>query len=73
MYAFYVRKGANKHTVADAIEALYSVKPVKVRIAKRPPKRKRIRVVGRERETSKVGGAKKAYVFLKDGDKIQLT
>lgn len=73
VYAFLVRDSANKHTVADAIEVLYGVRPTKVRIAKRPSKKKRIRIPGREREHGMTAQKKKAYVFLREGDTIKLT
>ena len=73
VYAFFVRKTATKHTVADAIEAQYNVRPVQVRIAKKPAKKRRIRIPGREREYGMTSQKKKAYVYLKKGDTIQLT
>lgn len=73
IYTFIVRREATKHSVADAIETLYNVKPKKVHIAKRPPKKKRIRIPSREREHGITATKKKAYVFLREGDKIQLT
>ena len=73
VYTFLVRGSANKHTVADAVEVLYGVRPTKVRIAKRPSKRKRIRLPGREREYGMTAQKKKAYVFLREGDTIKLT
>ena len=73
VYAFLVQNRANKYSVADAIEALYGVRPKKVRIAKRPPKRKRLRVPGKEREHGLTAQKKKAYVFLREGDTIKLS
>lgn len=73
VYAFLVQDRANKYSVADAIEALYGVRPKKVRIAKRPSKRKRLRVPGREREHGLTAQKKKAYVFLREGDTIKLS
>ena len=72
-YAFFVRRWATKHTIVDAIEAVYGVRPIRVRIAKKPSKSKRIRVRGREREHTLTESKKKAYVFLKKGDTIKLT
>ena len=72
-YAFFIRPSATKHTVADAVEALYGVRPIKVRITKNAPKKKRIRIAGREREFGVTARRKKAYVFLKEGDSIRLT
>ena len=73
VYTFLVRSWANKHSVADAVEVLYGVRPVKVRIVKRPAKRKRVRVQGREREYGMTAEKKKAYIFLREGDTIKLT
>ena len=73
VYAFLVQDRANKYSVADAIEALYGVRPKKVRIAKRPPKRKRLRIPGKEREYGMTAQKKKAYVFLREGDTIKLS
>ncbi len=73
VYAFFVRRASTKHSVADAVEALYGVRPMRVRIAKSPAKRRRLRVRGRERGYGYTAERKKAYVFLKKGDTIQLT
>lgn len=73
VYVFLVRPSATKHTVVDAVEAIYNVRPRKVHISVGARKQKRIRVSGREREYSFTTRKKKAYVFLKKGDTIQLT
>lgn len=73
VYVFVVRSQANKHDIVGAVEAIYGVRPKKVHIAKRPSKRKRIRIPGREREYGMTSPMKKAYVFLREGDKINLT
>ena len=73
VYTFLVRGSANKHAVADAVEVLYGVRPRKVRIAKCPSKRKRVRIPGKEREYGMTAQKKKAYVFLREGDTIKLT
>ncbi len=73
VYTFVVRKDATKQRVADAIEALYQVRPKRVSIASIPKKPKRMRVPGKERQHGLTGKGKKAYVYLKDGDSIQLT
>ena len=72
-YAFFVDRASTKQKVMTAIEAIYGVSPIKVRMAKKPSKQKRIRVRGREREYGTTAKQKKAYVFLKKGDTIQLT
>jgi len=64
---FKVRPEANKIEVKKAVEALFKVKVVKVRIARYLGK---IRRVGRS--MGRRPGWKKAYVTLKEGDKIDL-
>jgi large subunit ribosomal protein L23 len=62
---FKVRPDANKIEVKRAVEALFKVKVVKVRMARYLGKVRRIgRNVGRRAEW------KKAYVTLREGDKI---
>lgn len=72
VYAFFVHPSATKHSVCAAVEAVYNVSPVKVRIARYPSRRKRVRVSGREREMGASRLRKRAYVYLKEGEKIQL-
>lgn len=69
VYAFVVRKDANKYDVRDAIKALYKVTPVKVNIVNKKPAK---RMVGSRGRAKHVKGMKKAYVYLKKGDKINL-
>jgi large subunit ribosomal protein L23 len=62
---FKVRPDANKVEVKQAIETLFKVKVVQVRMARYLGKVRRIgRNMGRRSDW------KKAYVTLKDGDKI---
>ena len=62
---FKVRPEANKIEVKKAVESLFKVKVVKVRIARYLGKIRRVgRNMGRRPEW------KKAYVTLKEGDKI---
>lgn len=62
---FKVRPEANKIEVKHAVETLFKVKVVKVRMARYLGKMRRIgRHMGRRPEW------KKAYVTLKEGDKI---
>lgn len=62
---FKVRPGANKIEVKKAVEVLFKVRVVKVRT---------IRYMGKFRRVGKTMGRlpqwKKAYVTLKEGDKI---
>ena len=69
VYTFMVRKDATKFEIRDAIKALYKVTPVKVNIVNKAPRKKMSRMRGRM-QTEK--GYKKAYVYLKDGDSINL-
>ncbi|MEY2664298.1 MAG: ribosomal subunit protein large subunit ribosomal protein [Candidatus Parcubacteria bacterium] len=67
IYTFQVTKTASKHAIAKAITALYKVVPVKVNIVNLPAKRVFVR--GHRGTQSAI---KKAYVFLKKGDKIEI-
>ena len=67
VYTFEVRENANKPMIAQAIKALYKVTPVKVRVVNLPAKQVFVRG---KRGTS--NGVKKAMVYLKKGDKINL-
>lgn len=65
---FLVNPGANQIEIRDAIEKAFNVTVTDVNIVRRRPRnRKRQgKVVG------KIPGWKKAYVMLKDGDKIDI-
>ena len=68
IYTFNVVQNATKTTLAKEIEKKYKVKPIKITVVNNP----RVRVFTR----GKIGyqtGFKKASVFLKKGDKINLT
>lgn len=69
VYTFMVRKDATKFEVRDAVQAFFKVTPVKVNIVNKAPRKKLSRMRGRV-QTEK--GYKKAYVYLKDGDSINL-
>jgi large subunit ribosomal protein L23 len=66
VYTFEVTKDATKKSIAKAVQKLYKVIPVKVNIVKIPEKQ----VFVRGKFGTKSGG-KKAYVYLKEGDKIE--
>ncbi len=66
VYVFEVAKDANKKVIAEAVKEMYKVTPVRVNVVKIPAKR----VIVRGKNGMKSGG-KKAYVFLKKGDKIE--
>lgn len=67
IYVFDIATSANVHTVAAAIKAAYKVTPVKVSVAKIPSKSMFVRG-----KRGTVSGGKKAYIFLKKGDKIEI-
>lgn len=67
VYTFEISKNATKDTVSKAIKALYKVNAEKVRIINLPAKKVFVR--GKKGTQSAV---KKALVYLKKGDKIEL-
>ncbi len=69
VYTFEVTKGATKFQVRDAIKALYNVTPVKVHIVNKQPRHSMSKARGR---SLMVHGMRKAYVYLKKGDRIEL-
>jgi len=69
VYTFIVRKDATKFAVADAVKAIFKVTPVKVNIVNKTPRQFMSRSKGR---TVSEKGMKKAYVYLKKGDRIDL-
>jgi len=68
-YVFEVAHDATKRDVMTAVKALYDVTPRKVNIVNKAPRAYVARFRNRKGTTS---GIKKAYVFLKKGDKIDL-
>ena len=73
VYIFEVAPSANKHIIADAVELIYNVRPVKIRIAKTAAKPKRFRGARRYNQKGSTSPIKKAYVHLKAGDKIKIS
>lgn len=69
VYAFEVRKGATKYEIRDAVKALYKVTPERIRIVNKSPRHFMSRSRGRDVMES---GLRKAYVYLKEGDRIEL-
>lgn len=69
VYTFIVRSDATKFDVRDAVKQLFNVTPVKVNIANKAPRQYMSRSKGR---TVSQKGMKKAYVYLKAGDSIEL-
>ncbi len=69
VYTFIVRRDATKTDVRDAVRHLFNVTPRKIAIVNQAPRRSHARARGRE---VVVSGMKKAYVFLKKGEHIDL-
>ncbi|WP_276916154.1 50S ribosomal protein L23 [Parvibacter caecicola] len=66
-YTFEVAKDSNKVEIAQAIEAIFNVKVVKVNTLNVKPKPKRVRY-----HMGKTRTWKKAMVTLKEGDTIEI-
>jgi large subunit ribosomal protein L23 len=69
VYTFEVATSATKRMVSDAVKALYNVTPMKVNIVNKRPAH---RLKGSTNRLVKQPGMKKAYVYLKKGDTINL-
>ncbi len=69
VYTFIVARSATKHTVANAVKSFFKVTPVKVNIVNKTPRQFMSRSKGRKQLEA---GMKKAYVYLKKGDRINL-
>lgn len=69
-YTFEVATGANKHTVAAAIEQVFDVKVARVNIINKKARIKQDRF--RRGRPGRKSGFKKAVVTLKEGDSIEL-
>ena len=69
VYVFDIATRATKRDVLDAVEKIYKVVPRKVRVAAIPHKKVRSRSSNR---TGVKAGGKKAYVYLKKGDAIEI-
>ncbi len=67
LYTFEVAKDATKPSIAKAIKALYKVTPLKIRTVNLP--RKKVFVRGKHGAQPSI---KKALVYLKKGDKIDI-
>ena len=66
-YVFEVSKDSTKAKIAKAVAMMYKVAPVRVNIVRLPAKKVFVR--GKWGVKS---GVKKAYVYLKNGDKIEI-
>ena len=69
VYTFVVKSSATKFQISDAVKALYKVTPVKVNTVNKKPAK---RMVGSRNRVKHVAGVKKAYVYLKKGDTINI-
>lgn len=69
VYVFEVNKNSTKKEIGSAIKHYYNVTPIKINIIKIPEKKISSKIRGRK--GIKRGG-KKAYVYLKKGDKIEI-
>lgn len=67
VYSFNVHERATKESIAKAMKDVYNVVPAKIRIARVPEKH----VFSRGKAGVKQGG-KKAYVYMKAGEKIEV-
>jgi ribosomal protein L23 len=67
VYVFQVLGTGNKKSIAQAITAQYKVTPVKVSIVRIPAKETFVRG-----KRGMKAGYKKAYIYLKKGDKIEI-
>ena len=68
-YVFNVAQGANKYEIAQAVKTIYKVTPRKIAIITIPTKTVQTRGTNRKGTS---GGGKKAYVYLKKGETIEL-
>lgn len=72
-YIFDVGQGANKSDVAQAVSVQYDVEVTGVRLASNPGKAvKTYRNKGRRSQAGRRSGVRKAYVTLKEGDKLPI-
>lgn len=67
VYTFEITKAATKTTVKRAIKEVYKVSPTRINIVKLPSKK--VLVKGKKGSTRDV---RKAYVYLKKEDKIEI-
>ena len=67
-YSFFVRNKATKIDIKNAFKLMFGVKPDKVRVINEP---KKIRLIGRNKFTTKRHARKKAIVFVK-GKKLDI-
>ncbi|MBI2009082.1 50S ribosomal protein L23 [Candidatus Saccharibacteria bacterium] len=71
-YVFDVPVSANRHTVANAVASQYEVGVASVKIANTAPKPLRAYKKRGRNIAGRRAGVRKAYVTLKEGDKIPI-
>ncbi len=71
-YVFEIPKNVNKHTIAKAVSNQYSVGVVRVRISALPSKSRRSNRRGGRIVQGQSTAIRKAYVTLKEGDKLPI-
>jgi large subunit ribosomal protein L23 len=69
VYVFNVGVDVTKREVAEAVQAVFKVTPRSVRLAAIPKKSVQTRGTNRWGQTK---GGKKAYVYLKKGDTLEI-
>jgi len=69
VYTFDVSPRATKFDVKDAVVSLYKVEPLKIAITRVPSKKVQVR--GQRGRMGTKSGGKKAFIYLKKGDKIE--
>lgn len=69
VYVFEVQRGATKNEVMSAVKSIYKVTPVRVNIVNKQPRHFMSRSKGRNMMEH---GLRKAYVYLKEGDRIEM-
>jgi large subunit ribosomal protein L23 len=73
VYTFDIDNRANKFEIARAVKKQYDVDPIKVRIVSVPGKSvKRYAERGRKSFSGRRSDLRKAYVTLKEGDKLPI-
>jgi large subunit ribosomal protein L23 len=73
VYTFDVDSSVNKFDIAKAVESQFEVTATKVRIVALPGKSvRRYRERGRKSFSGQKSGIRKAYVTLKEGDKLPI-
>ncbi len=69
VYVFFIAPRATKYDVRDAVQKLWKVTPVRINIVNREPRQITVRARNRK---GTLPGQKKAYVYLKKGDTIEM-